>query len=73
MECAVAVAEEAFDLTQSPHPDLDLAIFDPFAKLVQIEVVGQTFSVPENNTLMRCFQYVEIGRASCRERVYSSV
>lgn len=59
MESAVAaVVEEAFDITQSPHPDLDLSVFDPFTKLVQIEVVGQQFKVPENNTLMRCFQYV---------------
>ncbi len=40
------------------HPDLNLELFEPFTRLVQIEVMGRTFSVPENNTLLRCFQYV---------------
>lgn len=40
------------------HPDLNLELFEPFTRLIQIEVMGQTFSVPENNTLLRCFQYV---------------
>ncbi len=55
---AVTVVEDAPDLTKSPHPDLDLEIFEPFTKLVQIEVLGQKMKVPENNTLMRGFQYV---------------
>ena len=58
MEIAVAIVEEAPDITQSPHPDLDLSLFDPFNKLVQIEALGQNFKVPENNTLLRCFQYI---------------
>ncbi len=58
MEIAVAIVEEAPDITQSPHPDLDLSLFDPFHKLVQIEALGQNFKVPENNTLLRCFQYI---------------
>lgn len=58
MEMAVAVAEEAPDLSVSPHPDLCLEMFDPFNRLVEIEVCGQKFKVPENNTLLRGFQYV---------------
>ena len=58
MELGIAVAEEVVDLTVSPHPDLNLELFDPFQKLVQIEVCGRTYRVPEKNTLLRCFQYV---------------
>jgi predicted molibdopterin-dependent oxidoreductase YjgC len=54
----VTVIEETEVEAQPPvHPDLDLSLFDPFQKLVQIEVLGKKFNVPENNTLMRCFQY----------------
>ncbi|MFN0124015.1 MAG: hypothetical protein ACKV2V_26225 [Blastocatellia bacterium] len=40
------------------HPDLNLELFDPFEKLVRIEIPGQTCHVPEKNSLLRCFQYV---------------
>ena len=57
---AVTVVEEAPDLTKSPHPDLDLTIFDPFTKLVQIEVLGQKMQVPENNTLIERFSICRV-------------
>lgn len=54
-----AVSTEAATETQVElHPDLNLELFDPFEKLVQIEVLGQKYTVPEKNTLLRCFQYV---------------
>jgi predicted molibdopterin-dependent oxidoreductase YjgC len=34
-------------------------LFRPFAKLVKIQILGQEFEVPENNTLLRCFQYLQ--------------
>lgn len=33
-------------------------IFEPFEKLVRIEIAGESFAVPENNTLLRCLQYL---------------
>jgi NADH dehydrogenase/NADH:ubiquinone oxidoreductase subunit G len=35
-------------------------IFEPFEKLVAIEILGETYEVPENNTLLRCFQYLSL-------------
>ena len=33
-------------------------LFRPFARLVKITILGQEFEVPENNPLLRCFQYL---------------
>jgi hypothetical protein len=33
-------------------------IFVPYEKLISIEIMGEMRSVPENNTLLRCFQYL---------------
>jgi hypothetical protein len=35
-------------------------IFEPFEKLVEIEIGGETKLVPENNTLLRCFQFLSM-------------
>jgi hypothetical protein len=35
-----------------------LDIFQPFEKLVEIELCGEKRRVPENNTLLRCFQFL---------------
>ncbi len=37
---------------------LDLSVFRPFDRLVRITVLGTVFEVPENNTILRAFQYV---------------
>ncbi len=39
-------------------------IFEPFTKLIEIEIVGEKYSVPENNTLLRCFQYLALEKIS---------
>ena len=39
-------------------------IFEPFEKLVAIEISGETYEVPENNTLLRCFQYLSLETVS---------
>jgi NADH dehydrogenase/NADH:ubiquinone oxidoreductase subunit G len=39
-------------------------IFEPFEKLVKIDIGGKTFEVPENNTLLRGFQYLSIETVS---------
>jgi hypothetical protein len=39
-------------------------IFEPYEKLIEIEVLGNVHSVPENNTLLRCFQYLAMENIS---------
>ena len=35
-------------------------IFQSFDRLVEIEILGERHKVPENNTLLRCFQYISM-------------
>ena len=35
-------------------------VFQPFDRLIEIEVVGEIRHVPENNTLLRGFQYLAV-------------
>lgn len=42
-------------------------IFEPFEKLVEIEISGRIFRVPENNFLLRCFQYLDAENISMGE------
>jgi NADH dehydrogenase/NADH:ubiquinone oxidoreductase subunit G len=35
-------------------------IFEPYEKLVEIEICGETREVPENNSLLRCFQFLSL-------------
>lgn len=42
------------------NPDL----FEPFEKLIEITVAGERRQVPENNTLLRCFQYLSVDTVS---------
>jgi NADH dehydrogenase/NADH:ubiquinone oxidoreductase subunit G len=39
-------------------------IFEPFQRLIDIEICGKTYQVPENNQLLRCFQYLNINEIS---------
>ncbi|HEX8098430.1 MAG TPA: 2Fe-2S iron-sulfur cluster-binding protein [Pyrinomonadaceae bacterium] len=39
---------------------MDSDLFDPYEKLVGIEILGRRVSVPENNPLLRCFQYLSM-------------
>jgi hypothetical protein len=43
---------------------IDPDLFEPFDKLIEIEVMGRRFQVPENNTIMRCLQYIELDAVS---------
>ena len=42
-------------------------IFEPYEKLVAIEVLGERREVPENNTLLRCFQFLAMKTVSLGE------
>ncbi len=35
-------------------------IFQPYDKLVEIEILGRKVMVPENNSLLRCFQFLSM-------------
>ncbi len=35
-------------------------IFEPFERLIEIEIAGEKYQVPENNTLLRGFQYLSM-------------
>jgi NADH dehydrogenase/NADH:ubiquinone oxidoreductase subunit G len=39
-------------------------IFEPFDKLIEIEIEGETVEVPENNSLLRCFQFLNLEKIS---------
>lgn len=39
-------------------------IFEPFKRLIEIEILGEKALVPENNSLLRCFQYLSIDTIS---------
>lgn len=35
------------------------SLFRPYTKLIKIQILGKEFEVPENNTLLRCFQFLQ--------------
>ena len=39
-------------------------IFEPFDRLIEIEILGEKYEVPENNTLLRGFQFVSMEKIS---------
>ena len=39
-------------------------ILQPYDRLLEIEILGTKYEVPENNTLLRCFQYLAIENIS---------
>ena len=40
-------------------------LFQPYSRLVKITIMGREFEVPENNHLLRCFQYLAPAQVSC--------
>lgn len=39
-------------------------LYDPYEKLISIEILGQAREVPEKNTLLRCFQFLSMNTIS---------
>ncbi len=39
-------------------------LFEPFERLIEIEICGKKAEVPENNTILRCFQYLALEKVS---------
>ncbi|MFN2502395.1 MAG: 2Fe-2S iron-sulfur cluster-binding protein [Pyrinomonadaceae bacterium] len=42
-------------------------IFQPYDRLIEIKVLGAIYTVPDNNTLLRCFQYLAMESISYGE------
>lgn len=38
----------------------DPDIFQPYEKLIEIDILGEPRMVPENNSLLRCFQFLSM-------------
>jgi len=43
---------------------LNEEIFEPYEKLIEIEILGRTINVPENNSILRSLQFVEMESVS---------
>ena len=39
-------------------------IFQPYEKLIEIDICGTLYEVPENNSLLRCFQFLAMENIS---------
>ncbi len=39
---------------------IDSDLLDPYEKLIPIEILGCRVEVPENNRLLRCFQFLSL-------------
>jgi hypothetical protein len=39
---------------------IDSDLFEPYERLVAIEILGRRVEVPENNRLLRCFQFLSM-------------
>ena len=39
-------------------------IFEPYEKLIEIEILGIKYMVPDNNSLLRCFQFLAMENIS---------
>ncbi len=39
-------------------------LFEPYDELIEIEVLGQPVQVPENNPILRCFQFLDLENIS---------
>jgi succinate dehydrogenase/fumarate reductase-like Fe-S protein len=35
-------------------------VFQPYEKLIELQILGESRQVPENNSLLRCFQYLSV-------------
>ena len=39
-------------------------MFTPYERLITLEILGKTYEVPENNSILRCFQYLDLEAVS---------
>ncbi len=53
------MSEPELRANQPPQPTKS-DLFDPYEELITIELLGKQVEVPENNRLLRCFQYLSL-------------
>jgi hypothetical protein len=46
---------------------MNIDIFEPFEQLLEIEILGEIRAVPENNSSLRCFQFLSMKTVSYGE------
>jgi NADH dehydrogenase/NADH:ubiquinone oxidoreductase subunit G len=39
-------------------------MFAPYGRLIEIEILGRRYRVPENNSILRCLQFLDIENIS---------
>ncbi|HEY2866759.1 MAG TPA: 2Fe-2S iron-sulfur cluster-binding protein [Pyrinomonadaceae bacterium] len=39
-------------------------MFAPYERLIEIEILGESYQVPENNSILRCLQFLDIEAVS---------
>lgn len=39
-------------------------IFEPYSRLITVDILGEVHAVPENNTILRCLQYLDMEKIS---------
>jgi len=47
-------------------------IFEPFDRMASIDLLGKTVEVPDNNTILRCFQYLAMESVSESDLCWNS-
>ena len=45
---------------------IDPELLDPYQRLIQIRVEGRDYEVPENNSILRMLQYLDVDLYPCR-------
>jgi len=38
----------------------DPDMFEPYDRLIEIEILGRKYSVPENNSILRCLKFLDM-------------
>jgi len=51
-------------VAESQAVPIESDLLEPYDRLVSIEILGQRVAVPENNRLLRCFQYLSLNTIS---------
>src|SRR5258707_1925364 len=59
-------------ITEAVGASVTNQVFRPYERPVQIKALGKSFEVPEKNTILRCFQYINpetipYGRFFCNQ------
>lgn len=51
-------------LSEQQLMTMNTELLDPYERLIKIRILGKQVEVPENNRLLRCFQYLSLATIS---------